>query len=130
VTLGQQQEQFAELFPYLIDWIIGHGYTVRIGEVWRPPQMAALYSTGCGVTGATCPNAALKGKGIAKSRHTDKCAVDLLLFKNGVYLTKSVDYKPLGAYWKSLHPTCRWGGDFRRADGNHFSLVSLDGKRA
>ncbi len=32
------------------------------------------------------------------------------------------DYKVLGDKWKTMHSLARWGGDFRRADGGHFSL--------
>ena len=28
----------------------------------------------------------------------------------------------IGRIWKKLHPLCRWGGDFRSKDYNHFSL--------
>jgi len=48
-------------------------------------------------------------------------AVDLELFKDGAYLTKTEDHKALGEYWKTLHELCRWGGDFD--DGNHYSLT-------
>ncbi len=29
-------------------------------------------------------------------------------------------YAKLGAYWKTLHPGCYWGGDFRSKDSRHF----------
>lgn len=61
-------------------------------------------------------------KHMKNSLHYIGCAEDLLLYKNGVYLTKTEDYRFAGDYWKSLHPDCRWGGDFERPDGNHFSV--------
>lgn len=60
------------------------------------------------------------GAGISHSLHLIGLAVDLNLFKDGVWLTKTEDHKPLGEYWKSLRPGNRWGGDFK--DGNHYSV--------
>lgn len=108
MTLGAKQELFTQLVAKLIQRAAELGFGVRFGEAWRPPETARLF--------------AQKGIGSSTSLHTDRLAIDLLLFKDGRYLTHSEDYAPLGAYWKSLHPLARWGGDFRRADGNHFSL--------
>jgi hypothetical protein len=52
------------------------------------------------------------------SLHRKKLAIDLNLFKDGVYLTATKDHEPLGIYWESIGGT--WGGRFR--DGNHYSL--------
>ena len=64
-----------------------------------------------------------QGKGhMTGSLHYFGCAGDILLYKNGTYLTGSEDYRVLGEYWESLHPFCKWGGSFKNADGNHFSF--------
>ena len=60
--------------------------------------------------------------GIANSLHTLRLAFDVNLFKDGVYLTESAAYEPLGVYWESLDPDCAWGGRFSKPDGNHLSL--------
>jgi hypothetical protein len=52
-------------------------------------------------------------------------AIDIMLFKNGFWLTQTKDYKWLGDYWLTLHPMNRWGGV--EGDGNHFSM-STNGK--
>jgi len=57
------------------------------------------------------------------SLHFDGLAVDIDLFRNGIYLTKTSDHTEYGEYWKSLHPDCRWGGDFQNKDGNHYSIT-------
>ena|SRR5687767_3018285 len=36
------------------------------------------------------------------------------------WLTRTEDHADLGAFWKTLHPFCKWGGDF--GDGNHYSF--------
>ncbi len=54
------------------------------------------------------------------SFHHQGLAVDLLLYKDGVYLKRTEDYTEFGEYWESLNPKCSWGGRF--SDGNHFSF--------
>ena len=109
MTLGQQQRRFLPLIAKLIDWAYANGYELTAGELYRTPEQAAM-------------NAA-SGAGISNSLHTIRLAIDVNLFHDGVYLKDSADYKPLGDYWKTLDPDCRWGGNFKRADGNHFSLT-------
>lgn len=61
--------------------------------------------------------------------HYAKLAIDINLFDNGIWITNGDDpiYKRLGAYWKALDPLCRWGGDFKKKDSNHFSVAHPDG---
>lgn len=109
MTLGEKQRLFTRLVARLIDFAYASGYELTFGETYRTPEQAALN--------------AKRDKGITNSLHGMRLAIDLNLFKNGVYLTASEDHKPLGDYWKSLHPACCWGGDFKpRADGNHYSI--------
>lgn len=63
-----------------------------------------------------------RGTGITNSLHVLGLAVDLLLYVNGYYKADTASYAVLGAYWKSLHPDNRWGGDFTKPDGDHFSV--------
>lgn len=109
MTLSQHQRKFARLLPYLIDYIYTSGYEVTIGEVFRPPETAALY--------------AKQGRGSARSLHTLKLAVDLNLFFNGRYLQSWRDHEPFGLFWEDLDKECRWGGRFKSRDGNHYSLA-------
>jgi hypothetical protein len=110
MTLGQLQRQFLPQVAKLIEWAYANGYELTAGECYRTPEQAALN--------------AQHGTGIANSLHILRLAIDLNLFKDGVYLTDSAAYKPLGDYWKSLTPECCWGGDWTtRVDGNHFSMT-------
>lgn len=109
MTLGQQQRRFLPFVAKLIDWTYAQGYELTAGELYRTPEQAALN--------------AKSGAGIAHSLHTQRLAIDLQLFKDGVYLTDSAQYTPLGAFWESLDPECCWGGRFSKPDGNHFSIT-------
>ena len=94
----------------LIVWCYANGYELTFGDTFRSPEQAQA-------------NAAA-GKGIVHSLHCQRLAVDLNLFKDGVYQSGTEAYKPLGEYWKALSPLCRWGGDFKaNKDGNHFSVT-------
>ena len=107
--LLQQQQLFAKLLPRLLDRALFLGFTVTLGEVYRPDVTVELY--------------ALAGKGSRGSVHPLRLAVDLNLFRNGVWLTRTEEHRPLGEYWEQVNPLCRWGGRFPRPDGNHYSLL-------
>lgn len=107
MTLGEKQRHFAEMVGKLIAWCYANGYELTFGEAYRTPEQAALN--------------AQAGAGIAKSLHTIRLAVDLNLFKDGVYQQDSPAYQKLGEFWESIGGS--WGGRFQsRPDGNHFSL--------
>ncbi len=112
MTLGQKQRLFTWRVAKLIEWSYEHGYELTFGDAYRSPEAAAAMAS--------------EGKGIARSNHTLRLAVDLNLFINGEYRTSTADYEPLGQFWKSLSTEdaqCAWGGDFTsHPDGNHFSL--------
>lgn len=59
------------------------------------------------------------------SLHELGLAADILLYKGGVYLTKTEDYQQLGEWWEAYGKEqglpLAWGGRFK--DGNHFSLA-------
>jgi hypothetical protein len=109
MTLGEKQRTFALNVAKLIIWAYEQGYELTLSEAYRTPEQAELN--------------AKAGKGIANSLHTQRLAIDLNLFRGGRWLQFSEQHRPLGEFWKSLHPDNRWGGDFRpRPDGNHYSM--------
>lgn len=105
MTLGQKQRKFALMIAQLIIHAYEHGYELTFGDAYRDPRLH-------GALGEK------KGYGAANSCHKLRLAVDLNLFKNGEYKTRTEDYKDLGEYWESIGGC--WGGRFE--DGNHFSL--------
>jgi hypothetical protein len=113
MTLIEKQKLFPRLLAKLIEHVYANGYELTLGEVWRSDATAAL-------------NAKL-GKGIKNSLHIRRLAVDINLFKNGVWLKDTKDYKWLGTWWKALGGAAfetAWGGDFSKLpDGCHFSIA-------
>ncbi len=115
MTLSKKQQEFAWDVSHLIKKINAEGYACTFGEAYRTPEQAKLN--------------AIKGIGIANSLHCKRLAVDLNLFKDGVYLAGGEHYKQFGEYWCSLNPLNRYGGDWdkdgihgepRETDFNHF----------
>jgi len=98
LTLGEKQRLFMELLARLITYIYAQGHECTGGDLWA------------------------KEGHMPNSNHYKRLAIDLNLFKDGVYLVTYEDHKKFGEFWKSLHPLCRWGGDFKNKDGNHYSL--------
>ena len=107
MTLGAKQELFARLLCDLMCFAHDRGYSIRGGDWFRDPRLHGHIGE-------------KKGYGHRNSAHKLKIACDLNLFKDGVFLSSTKDHEPLGIYWESLHPLCRWGGRFN--DGNHYSL--------
>lgn len=109
MTLRQKQSIFVKLVGKLIKFAYDSGYELTFGETYRSPEEAARL--------------AKLGKGIKKSLHISKLAIDLNLFKNGYYLKSTESHKPLGEWWEKQSTSeynCAWGGRF--GDGNHYSI--------
>lgn len=107
MTRGEKQRLFARLLPGLLNQAHAMGYEVTIGDAFRAPAVFGRLGES-------------KGYGCPRSAHKNRMAIDLNLFKDGKYLTETADHQPLGEWWESLHPLCRWGGRFN--DGNHYSV--------
>lgn len=109
MTLGEQQRLFTRLVGILIEYTYQQGYELSFGPTLR--------------TQVEADKNAASGAGISHSLHLISLAVDFNLFKDGKWLQETSDHVILGTYWKSLHPLCRWGGDFNpKPDGNHYSM--------
>ena len=100
MQLGKEQEDFTYHFALLIMHAYELGYKIRLGHTLRCQD---------------CP------VGKKNSLHKSKLAGDILLFKDGVFLTKTEDHRILGEWWEKQHPLATWGGHFN--DGNHYSFT-------
>lgn len=106
MTLREKQSLFVGLVASLIQEAHRQGFEVTFGETYRSPEEAARL--------------AKLGKGIRNSLHTVRLAIDLNLFRNGMYLSSGESHRPLGEWWERQHALSRWGGRF--GDPNHYSL--------
>lgn len=104
-TLRQKQSRFASLIPGLISKALEMGFEITLGDAYRDPRLHG----GMGVK---------MGYGHSKSAHKLRLAIDLNLFKDGVFLSSTEAHKPLGEWWEGQGGV--WGGRFN--DGNHYSL--------
>lgn len=103
MTLKESRIKFTKLICQLIMW--GNqqpGYQLALGRDFDEDNEPLRHMKG--------------------SLHYMGLANDLALYIDGVYQEKTGAYKRLGDAWKALDPDCAWGGDFKKADGNHFSL--------
>jgi hypothetical protein len=105
--LLQKQKEFAKLIPRLIDKAHELGYEVTIGDAYRDPR--AFGAMGSKIA-----------YGHPRSAHKIRLAVDLNLFRDGVFMQTTADHRALGTWWQQQHPSARWGGTFD--DGNHYSF--------
>ena len=96
MTLREQQSLFVKMVAALIEHAYNLGYELTFGDAY-----------------------ANDGHRIG-SFHYKRLAIDLNLFKDGVFCPDSEDHRPLGEFWESLGGT--WGGRFKQPDGNHYSL--------
>ena len=111
MTLRQKQSLFVVLVAQLIQKADDNGWELTFGDAYRSPEEAARL--------------ARIGRGIKTSLHCQRLAIDFNLFIDGIYQTSSEAFKPLGEWWEMQSTngyTCCWGGRFKRADGNHFSI--------
>ena len=107
MKLGEKQRLFSKMLAGLLNQAHLMGYEITLGDTFRDPRVFGRVGE-------------RKGYGNKNSCHKLRLAIDLNLWKDGKYLTETDDHRPLGEWWESLHPLCRWGGRFN--DGNHYSL--------
>ena len=124
MSLAKKQIEFATCVGELLQYIDGFRpigaptmrFGVTFGDAYRDSRVFGRFGQS-------------KGNYSSKnSCHKLRLAIDLNLFSidgagKVTYLTKSSDHAPFGDFWKTLNQDARWGGDFRRPDGNHYSFT-------
>lgn len=131
--LGTLQRRFALQTAKLIQHIYDSGYAMTYGEAWRTDEQAEIDALSVSerhrvalLTKGEFPRLAAaiwqsSGAGIRASNHRNRLALDLNLFKDGVYLTNKNEYAQFGAWWTAQDPIARYGGNFD--DYDHFSFA-------
>ena len=94
MTLREKQSKFTRMVALLIQFAYEIGYEITLGDAYAQSGHRA------------------------NSLHYKRLAIDLNLFKDGKYLTKTEDHQELGEFWESIGGS--WGGRFD--DGNHYSI--------
>ena len=101
VTLREKQSLFARLIARLLLHAELLGHDTTLGKFFES-------------------RASARDRGNLGSLHPLKLAGDINLFIDGKYQRSTKAHEPLGVFWESLNPLCRWGGRFN--DGNHYSV--------
>lgn len=108
MSLVKEQAEFLLDVCELIEFATAQGFVVTGGELARTPEQQALHVK------------AGRSKTM-NSIHLKRCAIDLNFFKDGKIIWDKGMLAPVGAYWESLHPKNRWGGNFKSlVDCPHF----------
>ena len=101
--INPKQWDFTKDLTNLLAFMLNSGYKPRLAYVLRSKEEATRL-------------------GFPNSNHTRYLAADIDLFdKDGNYITDDTGHREFGAFWKSLRPENRWGGDFKKKDYNHYS---------
>lgn len=108
MSLSDEQAAFLLDACKLIQHATESGWKVTGGELWRTSDQQAIYLR----TGKTKT---------MLSNHLRRLAIDLNFIKDGQPCWDKEQLAPIGAYWESLHPLNRWGGNFKSlTDAPHF----------
>lgn len=121
MSLRKKQSRFVWMVAQLIFFALSKGHEITFGDAWatvnvRRLKKLSFLSRLSDEEFQQLIHVVLGHK--KRSKHYDRLAIDLNLFKDGKWLRKTEDHRPLGAFWVSLGGT--WGGDW--GDGNHYQL--------
>lgn len=108
MSLSDEQAAFLLDACKLVQHATEQGFKVTGGEMFRTAEQQAIYvQTGRSKT--------------LNSNHLKRLAIDLNFFKDGQIIWDKGILAPLGAYWETLNPKNRWGGNFKSlVDCPHF----------
>lgn len=108
MSLSSEQAAFLLDACKLIEYATQRGWTVTGGELYRTQEQQEIYFK--------------QGKSkTMESNHLKRLAIDLNFLKNGQPVWDKPALAELGAFWESLNPKNRWGGNFKSLpDVPHF----------
>jgi len=103
MTLREQQSAFLLDTIKLFDYAHSLGFELTYGDAYRDPRVHGKMGE-------------KKSYSSANSKHKQRLAIDINLFRNGEFLQSTEAHAPLGEFWESIGH--KWGG--RWNDGNHY----------
>lgn len=108
MSMVDEQAAFLLDVCKLIHFSTEQGYVVTGGELARTIEQQRIYfQTGRSKT--------------MDSNHLKRCAVDLNFIRDGKLVWDRGALSTVGAFWESLNPKNRWGGNFKSlVDVPHF----------
>lgn len=108
MSLVAEQAEFMKDVSKLINFCFEQGWVITGGELFRTVEQQQIhFKAGRSRT--------------MNSIHMKRCAIDLNFFRDGKLVWDKQQLAPIGAYWESLNPKNRWGGNFRSlVDVPHF----------
>jgi len=115
MKLSEKQRKFTLMVADLILFVYSrnrkYDYSLTFGETYRTIEQQTIYF--------------LNGKSKVKySKHQDRLAIDLNVFKDGEYTADPADYRWIGEEWEKMGG--RWGGSFDTfKDYNHFEWKDI-----
>lgn len=105
----EKQFQFTKMLGELFTWMTEQGYTWVLGDAWRSTDK--LQCAHCGREHSYQELLVYNGRSkTLRSKHCDRCAVDITLFINGKPQWTGEPYRKIGEKWESM--SGRWGGRF------------------
>lgn len=109
MSLVAEQAEFMKDVAKLINFCFDQGWVITGGELFRTAEQQLIHFN------------AGRSKVRAGGTHMKRCAIDLNFFRDGKLVWDKQQLAPIGAYWESLNPKNRWGGNFRSlVDVPHF----------
>lgn len=108
MSLVAEQAAFLLDAAKLIQYATEQGWVVTGGELFRTAEQQQIHVR------------AGRSKTM-NSNHMRRLAIDLNFFRDGKLVWDRAQLAPIGAFWESLNPKNRWGGNFRSlVDVPHF----------
>ncbi|MDD3466639.1 MAG: M15 family metallopeptidase [Campylobacterales bacterium] len=108
MSLVSEQNEFLKDVAKLIEFCAQKGFIITGGELYRTEAQQSIYLK--------------EGKSkTSNSMHLKRLAIDLNFFVNGALSYDKTVLSSVGAFWESLNPKNRWGGNFSTlVDTPHF----------
>lgn len=120
---SDHQQEFSRTLALFLYWMTMEGYTWTMGDCWRSTDRLNCPHCGKEVTyqGLLVYN---KRSKTLQSAHTERRAIDLIVWKDGTPCWDGAVYRPIGEKWEALGG--KWGGRFGVPKDEYATRVGWD----